>query len=227
MTYILYSRATKGGGAVVKSTFAGGGVVKSTSSGGGTTATSSSGGGTSTSTQSGGGSTQSSSVKSFPDSIFISSAPSAGGYDNHTHTTLFNADNMSHSHTVNIPSHNHNFSTPNHTHTVNIPNHSHSMDIPNHSHEINIPDHAHEIEHGIFKLDRMPTKVTIKVDGKPIPHTDLSGDSIDLIPYLSRDSEERVQRGWHTVEITPNDLGRINAQLMTQFFMQSRGGVDA
>src|SRR5690625_6162077 len=35
-----YSRATEGGGAIVKSTSSGGGTVKSTSSGGGTTATS-------------------------------------------------------------------------------------------------------------------------------------------------------------------------------------------
>ena len=79
----------------------------------------------------------------------------------------------------------------------------------------------------IFELDRTPSSVTIKVDGNTVPVTSTSVDSIDLIPYLALDSENRVQRGWHTVEITPNDLGRINAQLMVQFFIQSRGGVDA
>src|SRR5690606_4837450 len=116
---------------------------------------------------------------------------------------------------------------PNHTHEINIPNHTHEIDIPAHQHDITLPDHTHEIQHGIFKLDRTPSKVTIKVDGNVVPITATSGDSIDLIPYLALDSENRVQRGWHTVEITPNDLGRINAQLMVQFFMQSRGGVDA
>lgn len=142
----------------------------------------------------------------------------------------------SHSHRVSIPSHTHDFQTPDHTHKVTVPAHSHDVtipahtheiDIPSHKHDITLPDHTHEIEHGIFKLTRTPSAVTIKVDGKTIPETSTSGDSIDLIPHLALDSERRVQRGWHTVEITPNDLGRINAQLMTQFFMQSRGGVDA
>src|SRR5690606_13930614 len=124
----------------------------------------------------------------------------------------------SHSHNVTIPAHSHNFDIPNHTHSVTIPNHTHDFTLPN---------HVHDIEHGIFKLDRLPVRVSIKVDGNLVPYTALSGESIDLIPYLALDSERRVQRGWHTVEITPNDLGRINAQLMTQFFMQSRGGVDA
>src|SRR5690606_12713983 len=100
-------------------------------------------------------------------------------------------------------------------------------DIPSHRHDITLPNHTHEIEHGIFKLNRLPSRVTIKVDGVTVPYTSTSGDSIDLVPYLTLDSDRRVQRGWHTVEITPNDLGRINAQLMVQFFMQSRGGVDA
>ena len=132
-----------------------------------------------------------------------------------------------HSHSVSIPSHTHDFDIPNHTHSVTIQNHTHSVSIPNHTHDITLPNHTHDIEYGIFKLSRTPSKVTIKVDGKPVPYTDTTGETIDLIPYLSLDSERRVQRGWHTVEITPNDLGRINAQLMTQFFMQSRGGVDA
>lgn len=105
--------------------------------------------------------------------------------------------------------------------------HTHSFDVPAHAHDITLPAHTHEIEYGIFKLSRRPSKVTVKVDGVTVPITALSGDGINLIPYLSVDSEGRVQRGWHTVEITPNDLGRINAEVMTQFFMQSRGGVDA
>lgn len=87
-----------------------------------------------------------------------------------------------------------------------------------------MPDHTHAIQFGIFKLDNVPSKVTIKVDGNPVPYTATNGDNIDLIPYLSKDSEGRVNRGWHTVTITPNDLGRINAQIYTQFFIQSRGG---
>ena len=243
-----YSRAIEGGGSIATSTAAGGAVVKSTSSGGGTTATSSSGGGTtatsssgggtSTSTQSGGGGSQTSTTKVFPkDRVTITSGPGDASYSNHTHLVNVSQDGaFDHNHSVSIPAHSHNFSTPNHTHNVtisshvhdvSIPNHTHEIDIPSHTHNISIPNHVHEIDHGIFKLNRTPSKVTIEVDGNSVPVTSTSGDSIDLIPYLSLDSENRVQRGWHTVEITPNDLGRINAQLMVQFFIQSRGGVDA
>lgn len=227
MVFLLYSRATKGGGAVVKSTSSGGGTTRTTSSGGGTTRTTSSGGGTSTSTQSGGGTTQTSAVWESLSTINIKSNQPTQEGGGHIHWIGIPLEAFKHSHNISIPAHTHNFSTPNHTHSVTIPNHTHEITIPNHTHEINLPDHNHEIEHGIFKLDRLPTKVTIKVDGNTVPHTALSGDSIDLIPYLERDSENRVKRGWHTVEITPDDLGRINAQLMVQFFMQSRGGVDA
>lgn len=246
-----YSRAIEGGGSIATSTAAGGAVVKSTSSGGGSTATSSSGGGTSTSTQSGGGSSQTSAAggnhthKMFttvgydsddsPNTSVLAGANSSLGGSvlrlpgNNPGNVEFYTQGASgtHSHSVSIPSHSHNFSTPNHSHSVTIPNHVHEIDIPSHTHNISIPDHDHEIDHGIFKLNRIPSQVTIEVDGNSVPVISTSGDSIDLIPYLSLDSENRVQRGWHTVEITPNDLGRINAQLMVQFFIQSRGGVDA
>lgn len=238
-----YSKATHGGGAVVKSTSSGGGTTRTTSSGGGSTVTSSSGGGTSTSTQSGGGSSQTSAAGGdhrhlmfrLNNNIQGPTAPNryeaaSGGIAelNASSTDLYTAGSSgTHTHSVSIPAHSHNFTVPNHTHTVNIPNHTHSVEIPNHTHDIELPDHTHEIEHGIYKLNRTPSKVEIKVDGNTVPITSTSGDSIDLIPYLSLDSENRVTRGWHTVEITPNDLGRINAQLMVQFFMQSRGGVDA
>ncbi|QJX63039.1 hypothetical protein HLK66_16150 [Niallia circulans] len=99
------------------------------------------------------------------------------------------------------------------------------MTIPNHTHEIQLPDHTHEIEFGIFKLNELPSKVTITVDGNTVPVTDLNGDNIDLIPYLSK-SGDTVNRGWHTISIMPDNLGRINAQIYTQFFLQSRGGGD-
>ena len=154
-----------------------------------------------------------------------------GSSGNHTHSVTIPShthsfDIPNHTHTVTVPSHSHEVTIPAHSHNVTIPDHTHDIELPNHTHEIELPNHTHEIEHGIFKLNRTPSAVTIKVDGAVVPITATSGDSINLIPYLSMDSENRVQRGWHTVEITPNDFGRINAQLMVQFFMQSRGGVD-
>jgi hypothetical protein len=208
--YFIYSRAIKGGGA----------VLKSTSSGGASTQTSSSGGGVSTSTASGGSTTTTSGASSYVDGFVLTTTPVEGeyglpAYENHMHR--LNTIHLQHSHSVSIPAHTHNFSVPNHSHTVNIPAHTHNVQLE---------DHTHEIEHGIFKLDRLPTAVTIKVDGNTVPYTQLSGEDIDLIPYLATDNEGRVVRGWHTVEITPNDLGRIHAQLMAQFFVQSRGGVN-
>ncbi len=246
-----YSRAIEGGGSIATSTASGGAVVKSTSSGGGTTATSSAGGGTSKSTESGGGSTRTSSSNGthrhrlFYHSGSYGAVPDASDYQmfqaprnasGGSHGVLLLAGasgdvytesaDGAHSHTVDVPAHSHSFTVADHTHNVTINPHSHEIDIPSHTHAITLPNHVHGIDYGIFKLNRNPSRVTIKVDGNVVPHTATSGDSIDLIPYLALDSQNRVQRGWHTVEITPNDLGRINAQVMTQFFMQSRGGVD-
>lgn len=223
-----YERANKGGGA----------TSTTTSSGGGSTQTSSSGGGTSKSTSSGGGTTQTSaaggdhyhlmfeggSVVEHDESMdkeFFANASSTGGATARVVLGGTIADNLytrgssgNHSHSVNIPAHTHDFNTPDHSHTVNIPNHTHDFTLPN---------HTHEIEFGIFKLDKKPTEVTIKVDGNTVPVTALNGDNIDLIPYLSKDNAGKVNRGWHTISITPDDLGRINAQIYTQFFIQSRG----
>src|SRR5690606_557692 len=243
--------STASGGGTTATSSSGGGTTATSSSGGGTTATSSSGGGTSKSTESGGGSTRTSSSNgTHRHRVFYhlqnhGSAPSASSYQQFYAPRNANGSDSgvlflagasgdvytdsadgAHTHNVTIPAHSHSFVVPDHTHSVTVPNHTHNVTVPSHTHDITIPNHTHEIEHGIFKLNRNPSAVSIKVDGNTIPITSTTGDSINLIPHLSLDSSGRVQRGWHTVEITPNDLGRINAQLMVQFFMQSRGGVD-
>lgn len=241
-----YSQATKGGGELVKSTGGGGGTVKSTSSGGGTTATSSSGGGTSTSTQSGGGSAPTSSAggnhrhKMFtykgenstigqvrvyeaspqPDGSGVGSL-FMGGFPDDVYTA---GSSGNHSHNVSVPAHSHNFSTPNHTHSVNIPNHSHNIDLPNHTHQIELPDHTHEVDHKIVELSSLPSSVVIKVDGNTVPHTSTSGDRINLVDYMSKDSGGKITRGRHEVTITPNGLGRVEADLILRVFIQSQLG---
>lgn len=140
-----------------------------------------------------------------------------------------------HIHTVSVPPHSHDFSTPNHTHSVTVPSHTHSVSIPNHTHQINIPnhthqitlpDHTHEIEHGIFELSTLPTAVTVKVDGNVVPGlTALNVTDFNIIPFLNVDSGGQVTRGaWHTVEITPNNLARITADVISRVFIQSREG---
>ena len=210
-----YERANKGGGATVTTTSTDGGVSKSTESGGGSVQTS----------LSGGGSVQATTTKTFAQlnlqtgvpTNAISGDETTEGYPNygyHLHELQIQGDYFDHSHEVPIPSH---------THAVPIPAHSHEFSTPNHSHNFNLPNHTHEIEFGIFKLDKKPSKVTIKIDGNTVPTTALNGDNIDIIPYLSKDSSGKVNRGWHTIQVTPDDLGRINAQIYTQFFLQSRG----
>jgi len=242
-------KSTKGGGSVVKSTSSGGGTTKSTTSGGGTTATSSSGGGTSKSTESGGGSAPTSAAGGDHRHVMFTRTSKLGPFDlntfesqaglvelsSHAQTLTTAGSSGNHTHSVTIPSHSHSFSTPNHTHSVTIPahshdvtipNHNHEIDIPNHTHEIELPDHTHEVKHEIIELSSTPSTVTIKVDGNTVPHTETSGDRIDLVQYLNKDSNGRIVRGRHEIEIYPNSLARIEADLILRVFLQSQlGGV--
>ncbi|MCU5687085.1 phage tail protein [Bacillus cereus] len=262
-----YSKATKGGGAIVESTSAGGavvnstsaggGVVNSTSSGGGSTQTSSSGGGsTQTSTSGGGGSftseagggaVPSTTQKSFAEMHLMSGVPeNSVGSENwgyHLHEVVIPGDAFSHAHTVNVPSHKHQVNIPahshsvtipahthsvqipDHTHQISIPNHTHEINIPNHTHTISLPDHTHDIQHGIYKLQEKPGKVTVKVDGNIVPVDSTSAQNINLIPYLSKDGGGKIERNkWHEVTITPDKLGRVNANIISRLFIQSRTG---
>ncbi|MEI2319019.1 phage tail spike protein [Bacillus paramobilis] len=262
-----YSKATKGGGAIVESTSAGGavvnstsaggGVVNSTSSGGGSTQTSSSGGGsTQTSTSGGGGSftseagggaVPSTTQKSFAEMHLMSGVPqNSVGSENwgyHLHEVVIPGDAFSHSHTVTVPSHKHQVNIPahshsvtipahthsvqipDHTHQINIPNHTHEINIPNHTHTISLPDHTHDIQHGIYKLSEKPSRVTVKVDGNIVPVDSTSAQNINLIPYLSKDGGGKIERNkWHEITITPDKLGRVNANIISRLFIQSRIG---
>lgn len=214
--YRAYERSIKGGGSYVK-----GSVVqsKSTSAGGGTTATSSSGGGQTTS--SGGGQTSSAAINWMDGATAIFTA-----------TQIEDATDGTHYHLIpGIPNlKNHTHSVSNHTHTVS--NHTHSITLQPHSHNfeieipaINIPEHVHEIEYGIFEYDKLPTRITITVDGNVLPITATSGDRIDLIPYLKKDSSGKIARGRYAeIKLTPNDLARINANVTSRLFVQSRIG---
>jgi phage minor structural protein len=118
----------------------------------------------------------------------------------------------------------HTHTVSNHTHSVSDHTHQVSVSIPAHSHGFEIDPHSHPIKHGIFTLDTVPSSVTIKVNGNSVPHTSNIGESIDLVPYLDKDSNGDVLRGqYHEITIAPNGLGRINAQVFMQLFLQSRG----
>lgn len=243
--------STAAGGAVVKSTSSGGGVVKSTSSGGGSTQTSSSGGGSTQTSSSGGGVSKSTAsggntVTSSDNNVRTEEITGTGvmhpdGSSDLDHFHYYYI--MPHSHRVSIPAHTHGFEVPNHTHTVNtpshthsvtipahthditVPDHTHSIDIPAHTHQITLPDHTHDIEYGIFEYDKMPSRVTVKVDGNTVPTSGTSGDRIDIIPFLAKDSEGKISRGRYAeIVLTPNDLARINATVTSRLFIQSQIG---
>lgn len=201
-----YGRATAGGGATSTTSSSGGGVSTSTSSGGGTSTTSAVGGDHSHLMFTYVGD---SSGITGPKRDFI---PQGGtgfrvAMEAASNASLYTAG-----------------SSGNHSHSVTVPNHAHDFTVPNHAHDFSIPNHTHDISHGIYKLTTLPTAVTIKVDGNTVPHATISAENLDLIPYLATETDGKVVRGWHTVEITPNALGRIMAQITTQFFIQSRGG---
>jgi hypothetical protein len=60
-----------------------------------------------------------------------------------------------------------------------------------------------------------------------IPEVGASETNIDLTNYLSVDEEGKIQRGqFHEIEISPDNLSRVVASVVIQFFVQSRGGGD-
>lgn len=235
-----YSRATEGGGGTTESTTSGGGTTRSTTSGGSSTQTSSSGGGTSTSTNSGGGSSQTSAAggdhrhKMFVYAGNVQGAPARGRFatyngfvdlDSEVFADLYTQGSSgTHSHSVSIPAHSHSFTVNNHTHSITIPAHDHSVTIPAHSHSVTIPNHIHEVKHEIVEMSATPSRVTIKVDGNVVPYTSTSAERLNIVEYLAKDSDGKVTRGKHEVEILPNGLARIEADLILRVFIQSSLG---
>lgn len=205
-----YSKAIAGGGGTVASTSAGGATTQSSSSGGGGTSTSSSGGGTTSTTNMSDVGANWKLGTTVGGDMMAPAGPPPGhvhALDSHSHP---------HGHDVNIP---------NHRHDVNIPSHQHNINIPNHQHNVTIPDHIHELEFGIYR-GTTANKVTIKIDGKPIPQTN-PGEDIDIVKYLSTDGAGKINRNtWHTIEIIPDKMTRIAANVFMQIFTNSRGGGD-
>ncbi len=248
LRFRAYERAIKGGGAVVASTSSGGATVGSTSSGGATVGSTSSGGATVSSTSSGGGTVKASSsggdhvhkmfhgggiVPAEPTTIGLYTAFSDPGrntaasfYAKGTGSSFYtHGSSGSHTHDISLPDHSHSISIPDHSHSISIPNHTHDISIPNHTHDIQLPDHTHEIEFGIFELNETPSKVTITVDGNVLPLDSMSGQDINLVPYLAKDNSGKLQRGRYVeIKITPNKLARINATVTGRLFIQSRSG---
>lgn len=211
-----FSQATGGGGALADTTAGGGGYADTTSNGGGAY----------DSTNSGGGAYETTTVDSYTgdssgghnhgiypgERLAIWGGTKDGCVVSDGYVTWVKSGN--HRHSINIPSHTHGFS---------IPSHSHSFSIPSHRHSFNIPSHTHEIAQGIYE-GTTASKVSIKVDGKTVT---VSGNEINIAPYLSTGDGGKILRDtWHEIEITPDKMTRIIANVFIQLFVNSRGEGD-
>lgn len=210
-----YSVGLENNGATSKTTSAGGGQYSST--------TTSAGGGQYTSTGGAGGG------KKYG-TTGVEEWKSTGKGHNHgiPHgTPIYDAEGKAVAWFSESGDHEHNFELDlrEHTHTVDIKEHSHSVNINvhEHTHDFYIPSHTHKTKHGIFEGDRADS-CYLKIDGKKV---DDSSTEINIIPYLSKTRGGKINRGtWHTVEVIPDKLTRINASIFIQLFTNSRGGGD-
>lgn len=190
---------------------AGGNTTTTSGDGGGATPTSDSGGGTTTTTRTTTFYNNYSGTTSYTDRLYTDDAHGSG--DEHTHF-------MSHKHDyadsmyIDFPAL-----------TVELPSHTHSVTVPSHSHSVTLPSHTHEITYGIYE-GKTAQSCTLKVDNNVAQEGVQSGNDIDIIPYLSKDTHGKINRGtWHTIEIIPDCMTRIEANLFVQTFVTSyRGG---
>lgn len=203
---------------------------RSTKSGGGSTVTSASGGGTTVTSASGGSSTQTTSSGGKHQHMMFqyngSSSPFSG------HNTYYAGVPGGGAELVGMQGQSSDLYTyeaaGEHSHVVNVPAHTHSVTPKAHTHDVQIPPHSHGIDYGIYEEPTTPSNVTVKVDGNTISGLGTSESDVDIIPYLSKDSGGKVARGqWHEVSITPDQNGRIEANIIEQFFIQSRGSYTA
>jgi phage minor structural protein len=126
----------------------------------------------------------------------------------HRHQVIF-TDQFDHKHMITLQPHIHNFS-------MNIPSHKHNFSIT-------IPSHTHGIQYGIWEYEELPSSLTVKIDGQEVAFDGLDGE-IDITNYLRKDSEGKITRDYHTIEVLPDDLARINLIVTNRFFVQSRIG---
>jgi phage minor structural protein len=116
----------------------------------------------------------------------------------------------------------------NHVHAMYSVSHVHTTDVHVHNmdHTHVIPPHTHEIQFGIYE-GPTATSVYLLVDDNIVGGGDVVETNLDLVDYLELDDEGKIKRGqWHTIEIIPNTLSRIVANVVIQFFVNSRGGGD-
>ena len=68
------------------------------------------------------------------------------------------------------------------------------------------------------------TELTIEVDDTKLGTYKGTVSDLDLVQYLSKDDSGNITRGWHTIKVTPDNLSRVEFDLVIQLFANSRGG---
>lgn len=172
-------------------------------SGGG--ATTSNGGGQTTS--SGGGTTTTSSTwtsRTYNCSNNLPTLKDTGETDGHTHS--YTDENVG-VHDHEIPSHDHTISIGDHTHTVS--DHTHTVGT-----------HTHAITYGIYE-STSATGVKVYVDGTLRLDNGGAGyttdqANIDLTEWVTTS-------GWHYIELSSTQLGRINAAYFIECYIGTKG----
>lgn len=167
-------------------------------------------------------------------------APGVNSEDSHTHSGISHKHTLD-SLTLTVPAHGH--SLPAHRHwfqhshaidvsvtvpatTLNLEGHTHSVRFDPHTHEVSLPSHTHDPVYDIFE-GQTASSVTLQVDGNEVPASAILDGEVDLVPYLSKNSQGKIRRGaWHTVKITPDTATRIVADIYVKTFIRSQGGGD-
>ena len=153
---------------------------------------------------------------------------------NHTHTAGTHTHGMAHYHGMNhwhkvtvavtVPSQK--ITIPGHAHTFTMPSHTHTVKIPSHTHDVTLDDHTHAIVYGIYEGTRA-SNITVIVDDTAVPAEDVKSSEMDIAKYLEKDEDGKITRGtWHEIQLVPDKLTRIEANLFVQTFVQSVGGGD-
>jgi hypothetical protein len=141
----------------------------------------------------------------------------------HTHGSHSHKVNIgTHSHTVSIGTHEHTTTIPSHTHSTTIPSHTHTTTIPSHTHGTTLPNHTHDIQYGIYK-GFSASGMTVQIDGVTVGSFGYGVDNVNLIAYMSKNSNGEVLRGRHTIRITPNALTRVECAVQIRLFTNSHG----
>jgi phage minor structural protein len=221
-----YTQATQGGGNRSDTTSSGGGAYTSTEAGGGSYG----------STEAGGGSNNTSEATTLQPSNTVAQDDGGYGAASHNHAIprgmiIAKWENGeaswgaswtpsgAHSHGA----HSHNVQVPTHSHNVTVPQHGHSVSVPAHLHSFSLPNHTHAITYGIY-LGTTANQLQLRVDDRLVGTFGGSIADVNIVEQLSKDDAGRIQRGWHTITITPNALTRVECDLSVQLFANSRGG---